>query len=202
MTDQGQPLTECPTCKLKRPRDAIQCDCGYVFEAHTGIGREQKELAPRKKNLKGLEGWLAVVGLGIIFLPVKLAVEILAQYLEVFADGTWAAITTAGTEYYDPGLALIIGGELAVNIVLIGTSMYLMYLYFSKKKSFPKWYIGAMIFIPAFAILDVSLVSLVFPQDAGLDVETVTHIIRGCSISTIWIFYMLESERVKMTFVR
>ena len=54
-------------------------------------------------------------------------------FLPIFEDGTYELITTLGTEAYHPFWSALIWEEISVNTVIFVASLYLAYLYFSKK---------------------------------------------------------------------
>jgi hypothetical protein len=68
-----------------------------------------------EKNLDGLGGWLIIVGLGIIISPLRVIVQLFPLYSEMISTGSWAALTTPGTEAYNPLWAPILFGEMAIN---------------------------------------------------------------------------------------
>lgn len=82
--------------------------------------------------VKGLGGWLILVGAGIVINPIRLLV-ILALYLPIFSDGTWEALTTVGSKSYHPLLGPELIGEIICNMVLVAVSIYFIYLFFSKR---------------------------------------------------------------------
>jgi len=51
-------------------------------------------------RLKGLGGWLILVGIGVVLSPIRLLGLIIQVYKPIFEDGTWEALTTVGSESY------------------------------------------------------------------------------------------------------
>ena len=153
------------------------------------------------KSLRGLDGWLALVGIGVVIAPIRLVYSLVSTYKPLFEDGSWEALTTVGSEAYNPAFSSIIIGEVAFNSILILASIVLVYMYFSRHYVFPRLYIGiaaaSLVFIP----LDAWLVTRAFPSVEMFDPETSKEFARSLIAAVIWIPYMLVSQRVKATFV-
>ncbi|NVJ61241.1 MAG: DUF2569 domain-containing protein [Gammaproteobacteria bacterium] len=151
-------------------------------------------------DLKGLGGWLILVGIGVVISPFRLLATLVPTYLPIFEDGTWEALTTEGSEYYTQYFDYLLIGEIFFNGLMILSSLALIYLYFSKHYFFPKLYIiiitASLVFIP----LDAWLVTLIFPSEEMFDMETLREFGRTLIAGLIWVPYMLVSQRVKLTF--
>jgi len=152
-------------------------------------------------ELKGLSGWLILVGLGVILSPIRLLFTYVPMYKPIFEDGTWEALTTVGSQAYNVLWAPILIGEMALNFIIVAASIYLIYLYFSKHYLFPKLYIGIVAISIVFIPLDAWVVTKVLPSEPMFDPETTKEFIRTLIVGLIWIPYMLISKRVKATFV-
>jgi len=152
-------------------------------------------------ELKGLGGWLILVGIGVIIAPIRLLVTYIPIYIPIFENGTWEALTTAGAEAYDPLWAPLLIGEIAYNSIMVAALIYLIYLFFTKRYFFPKLYVGVMVVSVIFIPLDAWLVTKVLPDEPMLDPETTKEFMRTLVGAAIWVPYMLLSKRVKATFV-
>ena len=155
-----------------------------------------------EKNLEGLGGWLALVGLGIIISPLRIIGQLFPTYSEMFSNGSWAALTTPGTEAYNPLWTPILLGEMAINGGLVLVWGFIAFLFFSKKRVFPKWYIGILLFTLAFILVDALAIKAVLPNEPVFDAETAKELGRSLFVTLIWVPYMLVSKRVKATFVK
>lgn len=155
-----------------------------------------------EKNLEGLGGWLVLVGLGIIISPLRLISIVFPVYSEIFSNGSWVVLTTPGTEAYNPLWAPILFGEMAINGGLVLAWIFIAYLFFSKKKVFPKWYIGMVLFTLAFILIEALAIKSVLPNEPVFDAETGMEFGRSVIFALIWVPYMLVSKRVKATFVK
>ena len=150
---------------------------------------------------KGLGGWLILVGLGVVITPFRLLAIYVPLYLGIFKNGTWEALTTAGSESYHALWGPLLVGEILCNFGVIAVSIYMMYLYFAKHYLFPKFYIGLIIFSLVFIPLDAWLVSIILPNQPMFDPSTLKELARTLIAGFIWVPYMLVSKRVKATFV-
>lgn len=152
-------------------------------------------------ELRGLGGWLILVGIGVVIGPVIMLSTFITAYKPIFEDGTWEALTAPGSEAYVPYFVPLIVGELVVNAILLAAAVLLIFLFFSKHYFFPKLYIGivaaSLIIIP----LDAWLVTKVFPDVPMFDPDTTREFLRTLISGLIWVPYMLVSKRVRATFI-
>lgn len=155
-----------------------------------------------EENVEGIGGWLVLVALGVVFSPIRIVLELFSIYSGLFSDGTWEFLTTPSTELYHPLWAPIILGELFINGALVLAWIVAIFLFFSKKRIFPKWYIGILLFTLVFIILDAFAIKVVLPSEPAFDDETAKELVRSIIASLIWIPYMLVSKRVKATFIK
>ncbi len=152
-------------------------------------------------DLKGISGWLILVAIGVIFGPVRLLYTYIPLYKSIFEDGTWEALTTVGSEVYNPYWGMLLIGEMMFNSLLVVACIYLIYLFFSKHYLFPKVYIGIVVASLIFIPLDAWIVTMIFPDVPMFDPETTKEFVRTLFAGVIWIPYMLVSKRVKATFM-
>ncbi len=155
-----------------------------------------------EKKLEGLGGWLILVGLGIIASPIKISAQIYPVYSKLFTGGSWAALTTPGTEAYHPLWAPILISEISINVALALTWLFIAFLFLTKKRLFPKWYIGILVFTLAFMLVDAVAIKAVLPNEEIFDPDTIKELARTLVTMLIWVPYMLMSKRVKATFVK
>ncbi len=155
----------------------------------------------QENELKGLGGWLILVGIGIVFSPVKIIISLYPLYSSIFSDGTWELLTTPGSEFYNALWLPILGAEIVLNAALVLGWLGIAWRFFSKKQVFRIWYIGILLFTIAFQFADAFAIAAVLPDEEVFDPETLKEIIRSLVYAAIWIPYVLISERVKATFV-
>lgn len=152
-------------------------------------------------DLQGISGWLILVALGLIITPIRIIFLIITTYSEIFSNDAWSVLTTPGSDVYHPLWGGFIITELVFNIGLLLASFYLLYLFFTKKSLFPKWYIGILIFNILFVVVDILAFKIIVPHEPAFDSDAVRDFIRAIVAAFIWIPYMLMSQRVKNTFI-
>lgn len=155
-----------------------------------------------ENKLEGLSGLLVLVGLGIILSPILVIAQTFPIYSEIFSNGSWEALTTPGTKAYNPLWAPILICEITINIALVFAWLFIAFLFFSKKKIFPRWYVGILLFTLVFLLVDAFSIKLVLPNEPVFDPDTSKNIIRSVVVTLIWVPYIFMSKRVKATFVK
>lgn len=151
---------------------------------------------------EGLGGWLILVGLGLVFTPLRLVALLMPIYPSIFRNGAWEMLTTPGSQAYHPLWAPLIIFEMVGNGILVLVSLALIALFFRRSRRFPKLYIAFLVAGLLFIGLDTWLASIVLPDEPLLDPETARELARSLIAVVIWVPYMLRSKRVANTFVR
>ncbi len=152
-------------------------------------------------RLKGLGGWLVLVGIGVVFAPVRVVAEVWTTYYPVFRDGYWHELTNPEMPNYLPYWGSIVIFELLYNAVQFLFLILMIYLFFRKHYLFPRLYIFLLVVTIAFLLVDAWLASLIIPGEPVFDPDTVQNLGQGLVAVVIWAPYMLVSKRVKATFV-
>lgn len=149
----------------------------------------------------GIGGWLILVGIGIVFSPIRLTAAIFQIYLPIFQNGAWEVLTTPGTEQYNVLWAPLLIFEIVTNIAFVFVYIFLAILFFRRSRFFPRAFIIVSIANLCFILFDAWFGSLVMPDEAILDADTAKEVVRSLISATIWIPYMIFSKRVKNTFL-
>jgi hypothetical protein len=163
---------------------------------------DEKHEASKGDGPSGLGGWLMLVALGLIITPLRTGYMLTSIYMPIFQDGQISVFIDSGSEYYNPGLFLLLLAEIIFNLLTVAGSLLLLYLFFNRKKAFPGWYIGLMIFSLVGIFVDAVLSGFIFPEEAMFDPDTISELTKSLVGAGIWIPYMLKSVRVKNTFIR
>jgi len=161
---------------------------------------EELEGVDSHSELRGIGGWLVLVAIGVLIAPFRMIFSVAPVYSDIFESGTWEAITSPTSEYYNLALATFISAEIIINIILLCISIFLIYLLFTKKPSFPKFFIGITIFSLVFILVDAWVATLLIPNIPMFDPDTINEVARASIGVFIWVPYMLMSKRVKETF--
>ena len=164
------------------------------------VDAQSKQDTPDQK-LKGLRGWLILVGIGVVVGPIRMLIQTVPLYLPIFSDGTFGLLTDPGSDYYIPFIGAYIVAEMFFNAAILLASIYLIYLFFTKHYLFPKLYILVLAGSALFIFIDAWIGTYFFPDDPMMDADMAREFGRLLIGALIWIPYMLVSKRVKLTFV-
>jgi hypothetical protein len=158
------------------------------------------EKIKKDEELEGLGGWLIIVGIGIFMSPIVALAKLLPIYSKMFSDGSWKALMTQGTESYHPIWTPFLISEMALNLGFILIFLFIIYLFFSKRAIFPKWYNSVLILYPIFLLFDAIALKFTLPIIPIIDPFTLKQL--AIALAEMgWIPYLLVSKRVKVTFV-
>jgi rRNA maturation protein Nop10 len=188
-------LRMCPTCGSKNldanpPKPSIQ-----AVTSHT------RTTTASASQLNGLGGWLILVGFGLIFGALRLFVQSINIYKPYLNTDLLEKLTDPLSANFIPNFKILFYSEFLVQLFLLFLTVYLVYLFFMKKKSFPKNYIFISLFVVLYIPVDAYLVSVVVPNEKVLDGELIKTFFQAMLSGAIWIPYMLKSERVRNTFI-
>lgn len=156
--------------------------------------------SPPKEPI-AIGGWLWLIAIGLVITPPSIARFIYTVYVPLFNDGTWALFTVPGSELYTPLWGSLIIAEVIANVIIGVVYLYMAFLFFSKKSSFPKWFAGITVFSALFLMNDTIAISFMFPDEPMFDPETIQEFLRTFISLVAWIPYLYISERSKDTFV-
>jgi hypothetical protein len=158
------------------------------------------ELAPEAQHLKGLGGWLVLIGFGLCVAPLIRLVTLGQNWEGYFSIHVWQSIAMPQGELYHPLYGPLLMFELLGNTVLLGWNILALGLYFAKRRAFPRVYIGMLVLNAVFLILD----DLGCGQISSLQTSAADHREAGRATlyAILWSAYMLKSRRVKATFIK
>ena len=151
---------------------------------------------------KGLGGWLIMVGVGLFSALLESVNGLFRLHREIFFSGLWDVATTRGTDGYNPLLVPTAVVLIIFSIIMLAGEMFLVYLFFAKKKIFPKWYIIIAIAHILFCAINAFSIFLIHSDATQLDPGSKRYLSHAIVSAMIWIPYMRVSERVKATFIR
>lgn len=154
-----------------------------------------------EENIKGLGGWLILLGFSILSMPIRLMKELYSTYYSIVSERILQALFDGKSDMYDPYLGSLVLGEIIFNIFIIIFTIHLCFLFFTKNYLFPRLFIFLVILTLVFIPIDAYLGSLFFPDDPVFDEDTKKEFMRSFITFCIWIPYMLISKRVKNTFI-
>ena len=147
---------------------------------------------------QGIGGWLVLMGIGLVLLPFRLLGS-LAGALQVLEPETWRRLTTPSSPVYHPAWGPVILAEFLANAIFLGGAGVLLYLFFKKRRAFPKVAIGFMVANVIFQMFEVAMGRIVLPGTPA-DKE-IGQLMLAVVSGAIWISYLKLSRRVAATFV-
>ncbi len=153
------------------------------------------------KKLEGLGGWLILVGSNVVLSPFVIAARTYKSYAEMFASGVWDVLTSPDSMAYHALWAPLAIGEIILNSALILAWIYIAFLFFSKRRAFPFWFIAIHIATVCLIVIDAIVVHHILPDAPIFDANTLRELSRPIGAILIWAPYMLMSKRVKSTFL-
>lgn len=153
------------------------------------------------KKLEGLGGWLILVGSNVVLSPFVIAAKTYKSYAEMFASGVWDVLTSPDSMAYHALWAPLAIGEIILNSALILAWIYIAFLFFSKRRAFPFWFIAIHIATVCLIVIDAIVVHHILPDAPIFDANTLRELSRPIGAILIWAPYMLMSKRVKSTFL-
>jgi hypothetical protein len=152
-------------------------------------------------RLNGLGGWLILVGLRLILVPIQLG-ALFFRELGPYSAWRWHNLTDAAGMSYHPAWGPLLTFELLGRISTLILSLIAVVLFFQKRRIFPFWFIALLLsdalFVAGYAI-GVQFLKSVMP---GLTAKLPFMVMAAGLSCSIWIPYALISRRVKATFVR
>lgn len=146
----------------------------------------------------GLGGWLILIAIGLVITPIILIFTITEYNLPIFNEKEiWDTFADPNSLDYLPLFPFLIYFELIGNVIILLASFFFLYLFFTKKKLFPKVYFWFLIANFAFIFIDEVLTNRMFVFEEFAFRET----LRQAFYCAIWLRYLKVSQRVKNTFV-
>ena len=143
------------------------------------------------------EGWLLLLAFGILVSPFRLSFNFWRTYSPIWNDGTLHDIMVTASL----GFKLVIISEIVANVVFLGLSTFLIYLFLKKKAAFKTWYFIFAASSMAFFIANSLVVILVFPNIPVVGADILKSLLSSSIALFIWAPYLFKSERSRNTFV-
>ncbi|MDM5179522.1 DUF2569 domain-containing protein [Massilia sp. DJPM01] len=154
-----------------------------------------------KKDLEGLNGWLMIVGMGVLFTPLRMLFVFPEMYVNLFNSANWGDMITPGSGAYNAAWKPLMFTEVAFNCAMLLASLVLIYLFFAKKRRFPMLFIVLQVAGILFIVCQSMIIHLILPTEPLFDPDASADLMRSMLAALIWVPYMLVSERVEQTFV-
>ena len=150
-------------------------------------------------------GWLSLVALGLIVSPL------------ILLHALWKDInlllgpTSKLAAKIIPDLPVLVLYEVMINLALLTSCLYLIVMFYRKKRAFPKYYCAWLVFAFVAIVVEYTFCLPQLSTSSATEAATkiVDHLQSNLAISAgkrflngaIWISYFIMSRRVKATFV-
>jgi hypothetical protein len=155
----------------------------------------QDQSAPR-----GIGGWLILIAIGLCLTPIRIGAEIV-QGVRSHQPLAWSAVTTPGSPAYHPLFGPLISGEMVANVVLLVWALVLLYLFFTKRRAFPRAMIAFLIVRVAIQMADIFVASSIPVAAGSIGPRVYGSLAGNLLVVLVWVPYFLKSRRVAATFV-
>jgi hypothetical protein len=150
------------------------------------------------KRWVGIGGWLLLPTLGLVLRPLMYA-RILASLTGIMDIDHWSQLTTYGGHAYNVLWAPLLLLQLINNSGQFVFSLLLLLL-FKHRSNFPRIAVWALMGGAVVHIMILGLAGMIPTSKA--DPQASTQAVAGLISSAFWSVYLLQSQRVKATFVR
>lgn len=154
-----------------------------------------------EQHYPNIRGWLLLVAVGLILLPLQLVGTLVVDLLPAFSKDGWALLTTPGTPVYHPLNAPILIFELVGNSLLLVGALTLAVEFFRKRKRVPLMIVVFLLFALLFYVGDYFAAHLLAAVASQSESEPVLDLAIAALACGILVWYFLVSKRVKGTFV-
>jgi Protein of unknown function (DUF2569) len=143
---------------------------------------------------------LILVAFGVCATPIRIITQT-TQLFPVFEADTWKALTTPGEPAYHPLWAPWTIAALTTNLVPLAGSIVLAWLFFAKRRLFPRFATYFMLASVTVQALDLLAAQAIPAAADEIGVQEVRVFLSTPVSSAISIPYLLRSKRVRATFV-
>jgi len=148
-------------------------------------------------RLEGLKGWLILPGIAIIASPIRILIET-RDIWYLFSAWQWSIIA----DQLETGLLVTIVIEMICNVALIVFALLLIVMFFTRRHTFPRFFIAYFVFTLAVTGGDLLVLHLLPYPGAEVEASDLGELTRLAIYTVIWSLYFIKSKRVKATFTR
>jgi len=154
-----------------------------------------------EQHYPNIRGWLLLVAVWVILLPLRLVGILVEDLLPAFSKEGWALLTTPGAAFYHRLNAPILIFEFGGNSLLLVGSLILAVEFFRKRKRVPLMIVVLLLFALLFYVGDYFAAHLLAAVASQSETEPVLDLVVAVLVCAILVWYFLVSKRVKGTFV-
>jgi len=148
-------------------------------------------------RLEGLRGWLIFPGIAIIASPIRILIET-RDIWYLFSAWQWSIVA----DQLETGLLVTMVVEMICNVALIVIALFLIVMFFTRRHTFPRFFIAYFVFTLAVTGGDLLALHLLSYPGVEVDAPDLGELARLAVYTVIWTLYFMKSKRVKATFTR
>jgi hypothetical protein len=182
---------------------ALSCFVPLALAASLGIVRQRAprgRVRVRDTAKAGLRGWLLVLGLLLVFLPIRFALDLRASR-EVWSLHDWLARTTPGRDGYHALWAPYLLADLIGNAALLCGALLLLFLFFARRATLARVLVG-FLSLRALVLLVVTSLARWLPGPPPSAFDAVGLAFFALAPLSAFVPYLFLSDRARSTFVR
>ncbi len=163
------------------------------------LNKKDKQIADCDTPLN-IGGWLILPTIGILITPIILSRTIFTNGF--FLQSSWDFISSRNSDAFNIVWSITFLFELLMNTLCLIYSVFLIVILIKRRTIFPVHFITFR-FINLFVVVtDIILTSLINSEYFPSDSWNAKELMRAIVGTAIWVPYMLNSQRVKETFVK
>ena len=155
----------------------------------------------QKPEPEGLGGWLILVGILLVVIPINPLLFIVRFFvfrrLDYPKPETVKYVLMPKVELVE----IVTGGLMSLNFLMVGLFVYLLVLFFGRKNHFPEMFNRILLAYLALMVASGLAGVWVLPRADYAISDFVKQVVRAAITALIFCQYMLASRRVKNTFV-
>ncbi len=152
---------------------------------------------PVDPNLRGLGGWLIPIAIGLFLTPPFLLWGA-NEYLHLFSATQWSIVKQETSSTF----MVVITLEIILNTVMLVLSLFQIVMFLTRRRGFPRFFIGFYIFEVVYIGLDLVAIEMLSIPGMEVELSDVREFVRQLVFCVIWCSYFVRSRRVKATFTR
>jgi hypothetical protein len=147
-------------------------------------------------------GWLILFAIGLVIYPVGAVFSLVTQILPAFSSATWTGSAHTAAPHYHLLWKPLLIFELAGNLILALCVLWLLVLFFQRRRVARRLAILFLVFNLLYVGVDTLWAWILSEGGQSLAFATLRDTVRTAVACMIWIPYFIFSKRVKETFVR
>ena len=184
--------------------------CGLVWALRGTWGARRSDIPPKltpaadgnaSPSLRGLRGWLILVGIGLCLRPVWIIRHLVESGEGYFDRTAWNYVTSPGNPGYDAHYVYALPIELAFTLAALVLPLIGIRLFFGRRRAFPRVAIAMFALDVVSAANDAIFNSIMSDTTEAELRESYVLVAKTLVVAAIWIPYFCLSRRVKQTFV-